>query len=135
MPKAPFFLFDLDKATKLEGENEAKDFLAETFFSSFAQQRKDKEATMVSGAQALQKHSDVKTNLKGLLQFDDEPTSQQASKVLEYMKNLSPSGVELEILMLATFDFSDKIEPTEMIKRHLAILTKRIEEKLDAEYV
>lgn len=37
MPKAPFFLFDLDKATQLEGENEAKDFLADTFFSSFAQ--------------------------------------------------------------------------------------------------
>ena len=46
LPKAPFFLFDLDKATKLEGENEARDFLAETFFSSFEQQRKEREGKM-----------------------------------------------------------------------------------------
>jgi hypothetical protein len=36
MPKAPFFLFDLEKATQLDGaEGDAKDFLAETFFSTF----------------------------------------------------------------------------------------------------
>ena len=36
LPKLPFFLFDLDKATSLEGgQHGARDFLAETFFSSF----------------------------------------------------------------------------------------------------
>ena len=36
VPKAPFFLFDLEKATTLEGgETKARDFLAETFFTNF----------------------------------------------------------------------------------------------------
>ena len=36
LPKLPFFLFDLDKATTLEGGSlGARDFLAETFFSSY----------------------------------------------------------------------------------------------------
>jgi len=36
IPKAPFFLFDLEKATNLDsGETGARDFLAETFFSNF----------------------------------------------------------------------------------------------------
>ena len=41
LPQMPFFLFDLDKATTGgEGENSARDFLKETFFTSFDQQRK-----------------------------------------------------------------------------------------------
>lgn len=71
MPKAPFFLFDLEKATQLDGpEGEAKDFLAETFFSTFEQQRLDREAKNVTGAQALQKHG-AETNLKSLLTGKD----------------------------------------------------------------
>ncbi len=36
LPQAPFFLFDLEKATKGEdGEMGARDFLKETFFTSF----------------------------------------------------------------------------------------------------
>lgn len=56
--------------------------------------------------------------------FEGEPTAEQAVKAVEYLKTLSPSGVELEILMLGTFDFSQNIEPTEMIKRLLAVLAK-----------
>ena len=41
LPKVPFFLFDLDKATNLEGEGAARDFLTETFFTNFDQKRKD----------------------------------------------------------------------------------------------
>jgi len=38
----PFFLFDLEKATTLEGgERGARDFLTESFFSSFDKKRKD----------------------------------------------------------------------------------------------
>jgi hypothetical protein len=37
LPKVPFFLFDIGKATELEGETVARDFLAETFYSSFDQ--------------------------------------------------------------------------------------------------
>lgn len=41
LPKVPFFLFDLDKATSLEGGTHgARDFLNETFFSSFDEKRK-----------------------------------------------------------------------------------------------
>jgi len=41
LPKVPFFLFDLDKATTLEGGSRgARDFLSETFFSSFDEKRK-----------------------------------------------------------------------------------------------
>ena len=41
LPQVPFFLFDLDKATTLEGGSHgARDFLAETFFSSFDEKRK-----------------------------------------------------------------------------------------------
>jgi hypothetical protein len=36
LPKAPFFLFDIEKATTLDGkESDVKDFLADNFFSSF----------------------------------------------------------------------------------------------------
>jgi hypothetical protein len=39
----PFFLFDLDKATNLDaGESGARDFLKETFFTSFEQKRASK---------------------------------------------------------------------------------------------
>ena len=31
-------------------------------------------------------------------------------KVIEYMKTLSPSGVELEIMNLASFDFSSEMQ-------------------------
>ena len=36
LPKAPFFLFDIEAVTKLEGkESDGKDLLAENFFNSF----------------------------------------------------------------------------------------------------
>jgi len=100
MPKAPFFLFDLEKATKLDGaEGDAKDFLAETFFSTFEQQRRERDEKNVTGAASLQKHGE-QTNLTGLL-----GKQQKAHDVMEYMKGLTPSGVELEIMTLATFTF------------------------------
>jgi hypothetical protein len=40
LPSVPFFLFDLDKATTGEsGEHGARDFLRETFFTSFEKKR------------------------------------------------------------------------------------------------
>ena len=66
MPKVPFFLFDIQKATDLEGENAARDFLTETFFTSFDQQRKEQANAFKSGAQALAKH-DVEAQLKSFL--------------------------------------------------------------------
>ena len=54
----PFFLFDLDKATKLEGESVARDFLKETFFTSFEQKRASSQKEV--GGKAMLKN-DQKT--------------------------------------------------------------------------
>ena len=57
MPKLPFFLFDLDKATTLEGGSSgARDFLTETFFSSFDQKRKEAQDKLKQGGAAMEKH-------------------------------------------------------------------------------
>lgn len=88
----PFFLFDLDKATKLEGESVARDFLKETFFTSFEQKRAASQKEV--GGKAMLKN-DQKTQLIDLLKTD---------KVLAYLKSLSPSGVELEIMTLDNYD-------------------------------
>jgi hypothetical protein len=51
----PFFLFDLDKATKLDGaESAARDFLQETFFTSFEKHRESKKKDV--GGAAMARH-------------------------------------------------------------------------------
>ena len=112
IPKAPFFLFDLDKATTLEGgESKARDFLAETFFTDFDQKRKEQENAYKSGGKAMEKHN-VEQRLKGILR---EKTTEGGNAdwwrhVIDYMKGLSPSGVELEIMSLEAFDFSEEMK-------------------------
>ena len=129
MPKAPFFLFDLEKATNLDGaEGDAKDFLAETFFRTFEQQRRERDAKKVSGAAALQKHGE-QTNLLALLGKD-----QNAHEVMEYMKGLSPSGVELEIMTLSTFSFGAGEEMNSNIINFLNVLADTIALNKDADY-
>jgi hypothetical protein len=99
LPQMPFFLFDLDKATNLDaGENGARDFLKETFFTSFEQKRQSK-VKQVGGA-AMHKN-DQKTQLIDLLKTRQD-------SVLQYLKSLSPSGVELEIMTLDNFDLQDQ---------------------------
>jgi hypothetical protein len=67
-----------------------------------------KENSLTIGAAALKKH-DTKVTLKSLLK-------EGADVVIEYMKNLSPSGVELEILMLGTFEFNNEVDsPSECV--------------------
>lgn len=104
----PFFLFDLDKATTLEGGTHgARNFLTETFFSNFDEKRKAAQNAMKQGGAAMEKHG-VEKKLKGFL--TEETVSLDSEdwwrKVLDYMKSLSPSGVELEIMNLVSFDFS-----------------------------
>lgn len=94
VPKVPFFLFDIEKATGDSGEGVARDFLAETFFSAFKQKQE------VSQENVLDKHGFQK-KLKDLI--GDEKS--KATDVIEYLKTLSPSGIELEILSLASFEF------------------------------
>ena len=60
-------MFDLDKATTLEGgEGRARDFLAETFFSDFDQKRKAASDAMKQGGAAMEKHG-VEKKLKSYL--------------------------------------------------------------------
>lgn len=95
----PFFLFDLDKATTGgEGEHDARDFLKETFFTSFDQKRK-KGMKDVGGA-AMK--GNTETKLANLLKQNG------GADVIQHMKTLSPSGVELEIMTLANFDLGDE---------------------------
>jgi len=55
LPQVPFFLFDLDRAVSGEGgERGARDFLRETFFSSFEEQRKSK--IKEAGGQAMERN-------------------------------------------------------------------------------
>ena len=92
----PFFLFDLEKATNLDsGEQGARDFLKETFFTSFEQKRQQKMTAV--GGKAMQKN-EQKTQLLDLLTTGD---------AIHYLKSLSPSGVELEIMTLDNFDLQN----------------------------
>ena len=55
----------------------------------------------------MEKHG-VEKKLKGYLTEETVSLDQQDwwRKVMDYMKTLSPSGVELEIMNLVSFDFS-----------------------------
>ena len=101
-------MFDLDKATNLEGGTHgARNFLTETFFSNFDQKRKEAQDALKQGGAAMEKHG-VEKKLKGYLTEETVSSDQQDwwRKVMDYMKTLSPSGVELEIMNLVSFDFS-----------------------------
>jgi hypothetical protein len=56
-----------------------------------------------AGSKALEKHDAIK-RLRDMLKTN--PTG-----VMDYMKTLSPSGVELEILSLTTFEFGANNDP------------------------
>ena len=90
-------MFDLDKVTG-SGERAARDFLAETFFSDFDRHRKSQQ-TEVGGA-AMAKNQATR-RLRKLL-------NGERAGVMEYLKSLSPSGVELEIMSLTTFEFGNE---------------------------
>jgi len=52
----------------------------------------------------------LKDRLKGLdpEAKDQKAFAKEAEEIVKYMKTLSPSGVELEFLSLASFDFENK---------------------------
>lgn len=89
LPKAPFFLFDVEKMIT---ENDAtSDLLKEQFFSkSKATNNEDKKSNRGEASK-----------LKEIL----KESKLQIAKISELFQNLSPSGIELEILSLSTFEF------------------------------
>ena len=106
LPEIPFFLFDLDKATNLEdGEGAAKDFLKETFFTNFEKQREAKVKSV--GGAAMARHG-TQQQLRQMIRDSPE-------KVIAYLKTLSPSGTELEIMSLTTYDFKEGAEDENMV--------------------
>lgn len=87
MPKSPFFLFDLDKAVKGEKDMRPDDLLKQMFFT---EDDKDNENKLI-------KHGFQK-QLAKMLQAD-----KSTQEVIEYLTTLSPSGVELEFISLASY--------------------------------
>jgi len=86
----------------------------------------------------MEKH-DVEQKLKSLLaakktQGDEEDWWRE---VIEYMKTLSPSGVELEIMNLVSFDFSKEMQdnPNFYVARFLRALENTIRSKNDSDFV
>ena len=88
LPKTPFFMFDLDKVMAGEESTTPNDLLAQTFFT------KDKEAA----ENKIEKHGFTK-KLRSML--SETHTWKQ---IIDYMKTLSPSGIELELISLASFE-------------------------------
>lgn len=124
LPQLPFFLFDLDKATALDsGETGARDFLEETFYSSFKAKR-DAAQNKAVGGKALAKHGQV-AGLSSLLR-------EKPQEVLSYLKTLSPSGIELEIMSLTTFTFNAPEE--NMVFLFLDLLSKCIDAFKDSNF-
>lgn len=75
--------------------------------------------------------NNVEAKLVNILFAEDGNTS-----VIQYMKGLSPSGVELEILSLGNFDFKNpESTPTNKIGKFLSHLLSRIQAKKDCDYV
>lgn len=102
LPKAPFFLFDLDKVMAGDSKAVPDDLLKQTFFT----QEKTKE-------NKLSKHGFQKKLKEQLKEFDEDYKEQKlfakvAEGIVAYLKTLSPSGIELEFLSLASFDFESK---------------------------
>ena len=96
-------MFDLDKVIAGESTTTPNDLLAQTFFT------KDKE-----NENKLEKHGFSK-KLRGMLQ-NEEHTWQE---IVNYMKTLSPSGIELELISLSSFDIDKTKEKSLQTPNHL----------------
>ena len=113
LPKAPFFLFDIDKVVL---ENDAiPDLLKEQFFS------KDRPETKP------QKDFSQVVNLKTLLRKGNW------IGVNDYLKTLSPSGVELEFLSLSTFDLDSKDEES-LLSLMLDFFLAQVSQRVDTDF-
>jgi hypothetical protein len=94
LPKAPFFLFDLEKAVAGDSDTRPNDLLKQTFFTKEKAENK------------LEKHGFAK-KLKDMLGTSSD------NEIISYLKTLSPSGVELEFISLASLEVGK--EPNEMV--------------------
>lgn len=70
------------------------DLLKQTYFT------KDKQTE-----NKLAKHGFEKKLKDQIKDLDEEIPQEDADKIIEYLKTLTPSGIELEFISLASFDF------------------------------
>ena len=111
-PKTPFFLFDLDKVMAGDVKALPDGILKQTFFS---------EAT-------TKKDERFDKKLKSLL--DGEA---KAKDVIDYLKSLSPSGVELEFISLGSFEFGT--DPAESVGKMLKVFESAVKTSSDFDFV
>ncbi len=80
-------------------------------------------------SQKEEKKSNLQSSdkLKELLKNKAEPKA-----IIEFLKELSPSGIELEILSLSTFDLKEKVDYLELM---LGILLQCTEDKNNFDFV
>ena len=123
LPKAPFFLFDLDKVMAGDASALPDELLKQTFFT----QAKDTE-------NKLEKHGFQK-KLRQLLREGSSHT-----EIIDYLKTLTPSGVELEFISLASFDFYrtkglELEHPNELLLKMLNRFFTSISSNQDCDFV
>lgn len=122
LPKAPFFLFDMDKVMAGDNNTTPDELLKQTFFT----QDKNTE-------NKLEKHGFTK-KLKKMLTEDQHITKQ----VIEYLKTLSPSGIELEFISLASLDFDSNkqlSDPNECLLKMLDVFEDCLTRNYDVDFV
>lgn len=121
LPKAPFFLFDLDKVMAADSNTVPNELLKQTFFT-----QDDKASNK------LEQHGFEK-KLKALLK--EGATS---ASIMQYLKTISASGVELEFISLSSFDFdhTKTLEyPNQMLLQMLQVFMAEIESNRDSDFV
>lgn len=121
LPKAPFFLFDLDKVMAADSNTVPNELLKQTFFT-----QDDKASNK------LEQHGFEK-KLKALLK--EGATS---ASIMQYLKTISASGVELEFISLSSFDFDQTktLEyPNQMLLQMLQVFMAEIESNRDSDFV
>ncbi len=57
-----------------------------------------------------------------------------SNAINDYLKTLSPSGIELELLSLSTFDLDNKSEPINYISVMLDFFLEQIRRKVDTDF-
>lgn len=90
-------MFDIDKVV---GENDAAtDLIKEQYFS-----KKNQDEESKNKGKSLTELKEGKVNLK----YHLRQTKPNIHQINEYLKSLSPSGIEIEFLSLSTFDLDNK---------------------------
>lgn len=84
----------------------------------------------------MEKHG-VERKLKGFLSATTvSADSEWWRKALNYMKTLSPSGVELEIMGLVSFDFSEDMQSNSnfFVAQFLTVILETVKTKNEADF-